>query len=514
MTTTTHDTDRLPTDRLPIVAGSTPTTGSFLSPAGRAIARLAGARVLVLNWRDVRHPQAGGAETYIHEIARRWVAAGVHVTFLTARPDGQPARETIDGIEIHRMGGALGVYARAGMRMFAAGHRYDVIVDCQNGIPFFSPLFVANVPVVQVVHHVHQDQFGTHFSPAMAAVGRVLEAKGATWVYSRHRSVAVSASTRQEMRRRLGVEGIIDIVPNGGADTRSAQADRALDPTIVLVTRMVPHKRVDDLLRALAEIRAEIPDLRVEIVGGGPMLEQLRELTMQLGLGLVVTFHGRVSDAERDRLLSAAWLTTSTSLGEGWGCSVLEAAAMGVPCVAVKVPGIRDSVIDGQTGWLVDSPCSSPADFGAALVAAVAELDDPARAERFARDCRRWAGRFTWDRSAELLAASVVSTMGREGVMSRRRRRRSRSDMTTLAWFTHADPRFAVASLRITDEVHVRGTRIAAILRGCDDVDALALLERIGARDVTVRTARRHEVLAGPDVADDPALAQHRGVFR
>ena len=132
--------------------------------APSALARLAGKRVLVLNWRDVRHPQAGGAEQYMHQIARRWVAAGAHVMWCTARPRGQQAVEVIDGIRVVRSGGELSLYLRAAARMVRTRADVDVVVDCQNGIPFFSPLFAGtDVPVVQVIHHVHQDQFDTRF---------------------------------------------------------------------------------------------------------------------------------------------------------------------------------------------------------------------------------------------------------------------------------------------------------------------------------------------------------------
>ena len=133
-------------------------TGS-LSPS--VLPQLAGLRVLVLNWRDIRHPQAGGAEQYMHQIARRWVAAGAQVTWFTARAAGQEPTEVIDGIRVLRSGrDALGSTPARPRAWCAAAADVDVVVDCQNGIPFFSPLFAgADVPIVQVVHHVHQDQF-------------------------------------------------------------------------------------------------------------------------------------------------------------------------------------------------------------------------------------------------------------------------------------------------------------------------------------------------------------------
>jgi hypothetical protein len=194
------------------------------------LAQLAGARIVVLNWRDVQHPQAGGAEQYMHQIATRWVGVGARVTWLTARGPGQSARAVIDGIEVVRAGGALSLYPRAASALLRRFGRIDYVVDCQNGIPFFSPLFVErDVPVVQVVHHVHQDQFGMRFGPVLAAVGRFLEGKGTRVVYKDRPTAAVSPSTRQELRRRLGFRGPIHIVPNGGSATPEVRSPR--DPS-------------------------------------------------------------------------------------------------------------------------------------------------------------------------------------------------------------------------------------------------------------------------------------------
>jgi hypothetical protein len=165
----------------------------------------------------------------------------------------------------------------------------------------------------------------------------------------------------------------------------------------------------------------------------------------------------------------------------------------------VRVPGICDSVLHGRTGWLTDDPTG----FATTLISAVAELSDRERAAAIGRECQRWASRFSWDRSAELMAASVVSAMKDREPLGRRHRRRARTDMTTLAWFSHSNPRQAAAALQLTEEVQVVGNRVAAVLRG-DDVDAISVLEHIGARDATVRTARRRDILAGPDVTECP----------
>jgi glycosyltransferase involved in cell wall biosynthesis len=455
-----------------------------------AVDRLNGSRVVVLNWRDIRHPQSGGAEQYMHQIARRWAAGGARVTWLTARAAGQARREVVDGIEIVRAGGALGVYPRVALSLLRRLGRIDVVIDCQNGIPFFSPLFVrAGVPIVQVVHHVHQEQFATRFGPVLSAVGRFLEGRGTRAVYGHRPIAAVSPSTRQELRRQLGFRGPIHIVPNGNDAAPTLRAPRDPDPTITVVSRLVPHKRVDLLLAQLASVAADVPQLRVDVVGDGPELHRLTTLAAELGLADVVTFHGYVPAATRDELLSRAWLTTSTSAAEGWGLSIVEAAAHGVPTLALQVPGVRDSVVHGRTGWLVHEV----RDFAVAATAALQELASDDRAREVTEACQAWADCFTWNRSAELLAG-VVHSAGDEAATLRS----ARSDLGVIAEFVPPSDWTGMDALRPTDQADIRDGRVRLLLTGCDEIDAVTTLQRLGINHADVRLADRYDLLVGP----------------
>ncbi|WP_284975505.1 glycosyltransferase family 4 protein [Arthrobacter sp. efr-133-TYG-104] len=465
-------------------------------------AQLAGKHVLVLNWRDIQHSQAGGAEQYMHQISRRWVQNGVQVTWFTGRDSGQAAEDVIDGIRILRGGGPLSIYGQAALKMLRGGANYDAVVDCQNGIPFFSPLFLPRTtPIVQVVHHVHQEQFRTKFSPPMAAVGRFLESAGAKTVYGQRSIVAVSPSTRLELRK-LGFSGPIHVVPNGSIDIPPLVAERATEPTIAVVSRLVPHKRLDLLLGQFAVAVRTVPKLRLDLVGDGPERSRLQQLAMDLGLDDAVTFHGYQPDAVRDELLGRAWLTASTSASEGWGCSVIEAAAWGVPCLAIRVPGIRDSVVEGRTGWLVDAP----REFANAMIDAVWALAAPRTASVMAAECREWAGCFTWDRSARLLTGALLEEekLLREGGDPRA----SHSDLSTLAQFDLPAEADLDTILRPTDEVAViGGSYVSVLMRGRDEFEAFAAVTRIGGEGVQLRPAGPNTLLAGPGSAFSPVDA-------
>ena len=460
---------------------------------------LVGARVLVLNWRDIRHPQAGGAEQYMHQTARRWAAAGARVSWIAARPQGLPAHERVDGIDITRVGGPLTLYVRAALLMLARRRRVDYVVDCQNGIPYFSPLFLSRrTTIVQLVHHIHQDQFATRFGPLLTSIGQFMEGRAARRVYGNRSLVAVSPSTRHGLRRRLGFRGPIHIVANGTEPAPVMRGPRDLDPTITVVSRLVPHKRIELLLEQLVSVRATMPNLRVNVVGDGPERRGLEQLSARLGLRQTVRFHGYLPAADRDELLNRAWLTCVTSASEGWGCSVVEAAARGVPTVALDVDGIRDSVIDGRTGWLV----AAAADLGTTIVAVLDALADDAVVERVTAACQGWAAGFTWDRSASLLSHILVDAGARRP--GRRDRRSARSDIATVVRFAvrpgSTDEAAVRSLLRMTDQVVVDDGRCSILLFGCDETDASCVLRRLGVRaeDAEARLADRYDLLLGP----------------
>ena len=234
----------------------------------QAAADLNGLRVVIVNWRDPWHPEAGGAERYAWETARGLLAHGASVTFLTARAPGQSRAERRDGIEIVRRGGRFTVYPLALGALLARRRSADVVLDCQNGIPFFTPLVLPRrVPVLCVVHHVHTTQFGVHFPPWLAWAGRLLEGPAARRAYRRQACVAVSPSTVGAMRDRLRWPGDIYLIPNGSpvpvspvpAESRAAQPVR-----LVWIGRLVAHKRAELVLPVAAR------GFTIEVIGRGP----------------------------------------------------------------------------------------------------------------------------------------------------------------------------------------------------------------------------------------------------
>jgi glycosyltransferase involved in cell wall biosynthesis len=371
---------------------------------------LSGLRVAIVNWRDPWHPEAGGAERYAWEMGCGLAARGAEVSFLTARSPGQSRRDRRDAIAIIRLGGRFTVYPLALGWLLAHRRSFDAVLDCQNGIPFFTPCVLPRrVPVLCVVHHVHTAQFGVHFPPWLAWTGRMLEGPAARLAYRHHACVAVSPSTISAMRERLRWRGDIYLIPNGvPAPPPAATARRSL----VMVGRLVAHKRAERIL-PIAERLSRHGGVAIDVVGRGPGAAPLAAGIAARGLTGTVQLHGFLPEAEKQAVVSGALLHLNTSQGEGWGLCVLEAAAAGVPTVAYDVDGLRDAVRDGETGWLVgDGELIEDV-----TERAVTELADPARRAAVAAACRAWAAQFSWGgsvaRMALLISASVRSGTSR-----------------------------------------------------------------------------------------------------
>lgn len=362
-------------------------------------------RILLLNWRDARHPEGGGSEKYLEEVARGLVGRGHRVTVRTARYPGALGDEVVDGVRYVRRGGRYTVYARALLALAMGRHRSDVVVDVQNGVPFLSPLVVPT-PVVNLVHHVHREQWPEVFGPLVARFGWWLESRVAPAVYRACPYVTVSEASRTELVG-LGVgRDRISLVHNGTDTVADPHVAKAAVPTIVVLGRIVPQKRIELALEAMAALLPDVPDLRLQVVGSGYWESTVREEVRRLGLQSRVTITGHVSEAEKHRILAEAWVLAVPSLKEGWGLVVVEAGVHATPSVAFRdAGGLRESVRDGETGLLVDGGI---AELTAALRSVL--LDDDLRL-RLGANAVTWARHFRWvetvRRFEEVLDAAV-----------------------------------------------------------------------------------------------------------
>lgn len=293
-------------------------------------------RIVIFNWRDTRHPLAGGAEAYTHEVAKAWAAIGHDVTVFVSRVDGESPSEILDGVRIVRRGSKLGVYREA-QPWYRSGPEADVVIDEVNTRPFLCASWRIRARVVALIHQLADDVWLHEFPLPVALIGRHFLEPRWLGTYREVPVLTISRSSAESLRAR-GLRQV-SVVPVGLPSPPTDPAERELRPTAVILGRLARNKRPDHALDAFRLVRDQVPDAQLWVVGSGEMEPQLRSAA-----GEGVTFFGRVDDVMKYRLLSRAHCLLATSVREGWGMNVSEAAVVGTRTVGYDVPGLRDSI--------------------------------------------------------------------------------------------------------------------------------------------------------------------------
>jgi glycosyltransferase involved in cell wall biosynthesis len=354
--------------------------------------------ILLVNWQDRANPQAGGAEIHLFEIFTRLAAAHHRVRLVCSGWPGAARRATIDGIRIERTGhrNSFALLGRRAVRRAIARERPDIIVEDVNKLPLFLALGT-RLPFCAIVPHL----FGTTaFEEASWPVASVVWAaeRPLPWAYRRAGFHAISESTQCDLVAR-GVPPSQIRVIHPGVDSRhftpAPGGRRAATPTFLYVGRLKRYKGIGFAIQALALARRHRPDLRLDIAGTGDHRAELEQVASRLGLDRAVVFHGFTSEERKIDLMRSAWANVFPSPKEGWGITVIEAAACGTPSLASESPGLRDSVRHGETGFLV------PHGDVESLAARMIELaDSPMLVARMGERARRFAEGLTWERTA------------------------------------------------------------------------------------------------------------------
>jgi glycosyltransferase involved in cell wall biosynthesis len=362
-------------------------------------------RILLVNWNDRENPHAGGAEIHLHELFGRIAQWGHDVHLVASGWPGCAPRAVVDGMQVTRVGGrhSFALRGRGAVRRALREQSFDVVVEDINKVPLFLPL-LTSLPFVAIVPHL----FGTTaFAEASAPLATIVWAAELPipWVYRRAGFHAISESTRDDLVRR-GVPQQRVVVIHPGVDSTwyrpDAAAPRAERPTFLYLGRLKRYKGVEFALHALAAARRERADIALDICGQGDDRARLERLARELGVGGAVRFLGFVTEEEKRRLLRRAWAVVFPSPKEGWGITNVEAAACGTPALASDSDGLRESVSDGETGYLV------PHGDAAALAQRMLVLaGDPALVARLGRAARAFAEGLSWDSAARASVAHI-----------------------------------------------------------------------------------------------------------
>jgi glycosyltransferase involved in cell wall biosynthesis len=350
-------------------------------------------KILLFNWRCWLNPAMGGAEVFTREILTRWAEAGHDVSLFTSEFPNCKKEETLDGVKVVRSGGRLSVYNEA-KKYYANRFRsvgFDVVVDEINTRPFFAPKFLDNgEQIVALIHQLAREYWFYETPFPISHIGyHYLEKK---WLksYAEVPVVTVSESTRKDLVD-LGFTRVF-VVPEGlNFEPLSGLAEEPAGRVVVYAGRLKRAKRPDHAIRAFKIVKEKVPEAELWVLGDGPFRGGVERLA-----GWGVRFFGGLSDVERRGLIRRAGVLVNPSVREGWGLNVVEAAALGVPCVAYDVAGLRDSVRDGVTGLLVES-----GDVEGLAEALVRVLRDAGLRRRLGENALKYAKQFSWDKTAD-----------------------------------------------------------------------------------------------------------------
>lgn len=362
--------------------------------------------ILILSWRGPGHPNAGGAEISTHEHAKAWVKAGNNVTLFTSSYIGAKREEIIDGVKIIRQGSeVLGVHLKAFIWYLSSNHpEYDLIVDQFHGIPFFTPLYTKPKKLA-FIHEVAKEVWSLNelvqpINYLVAFLGKSLEPL-IFKLYKNTNFMTVSESTKKDLQEWGIKEKNIFVIHNGINIPQQISIEKELNKTLIYLGALTRDKGIERAIEVFSFVNKKVSGLHFWVVGKSEkqVLQKVKTKVIEAGLDDIVKFFGYVDEKKKFELLKRAHLLINTSIREGWGLVVIEAAAMGTPTIAFDVPGLRDSIINGKTGVInkdhsIQTMSSNVIDL----------LNDNSRYQDMKLEAVKWSKKFSWgDSVAESL---------------------------------------------------------------------------------------------------------------
>lgn len=351
-------------------------------------------KILIFNWRDIKNPKSGGAEVHLHEIARRLASKDHEIVLVTSKFEDCKEIETIEGVQVIRIENKW-IFNLTAFWYYLSNLRneeFDLIVEDISKVPLYTPLYIRK-PLIGIIHHIHGKTLFKELS-FLKACYVYLSEKLIPFIYKKIPFITVSKSTKKELAQMNIPKENIRIIPNGVNHNLCKYGSEAENPTIVYFGRVKKYKRIGHLLKAFKLLEKTMDDVRLIIAGKGDANSRLKELAEQMNIENI-KIYGKTSNKEKIELLQKGWVFVTPSMKEGWGITVIEANACGTPCIAYSVPGLRDSIIDGETGFLVEDRNIQEL---AKTIGKVLTNEDLRKKLR--ENALNWSKIFTWSKSA------------------------------------------------------------------------------------------------------------------
>lgn len=359
--------------------------------------------ILILSWRGIGHPNAGGAEISTYEHAKGWVKAGHKVTLFTSSYLGCKTEERKDGLRIKRSGNQVfGVHLEA-FKWYVSQReeKFDLVIDQFHGIPFFTPLFVKEKKLA-FIHEVAKEVWSLNpwpwpFNLIPKIIGSTLEHLVFKLFYKKIPFITVSQSTKKDLIEWGILSNNITVIHNGLEKMQSKIVlSKDKHNILVFLGALAKDKGIEDALEIFAKINFQKADYTFWVIGKGDekYTEFLKQKCKKLFFEKKIKFWGFVDKDKKFELLEKAKLLVNPSIREGWGLVVIEAASVGTPTVGYDVPGIRDSIINDKTGIIDKQNSVESITFQIMNL-----LNDHSRYQKMREEALKWSKKFSWDKS-------------------------------------------------------------------------------------------------------------------
>ncbi|MFA5856716.1 MAG: glycosyltransferase family 4 protein [Candidatus Pacearchaeota archaeon] len=351
-------------------------------------------KILLFEWRDIKNPLSGGSEIYFHELAKTWIKKGHSVTIICSGWKDCKKEEEVDKIKIIRVGRPLSLYIKAPLAYFKLKEKPDIIIDVENGIPFFTPLFSRTKKILHI-HHVHKDVWFKEMKFPFSFIGWMIETKLMPLVYRKNKVITLSNSSAEEINKgKIGK--VVGIVNPGIEFYKYKKYKKNKTPAILFLNRIKKYKGLKILLDAIKDLdNRGIKEIEVWVAGSGDELENMKEYAKNLGLKNVI-FYGRVDEEKKKELMQKAWIFVNPSFIEGWGIVNIEANYFHTPVIGSDVGGIKDSIIDGKTGFLFKYGESKNLSKKIEKI-----IKDNNLRKKLEKESYNWAKQFDWETKGE-----------------------------------------------------------------------------------------------------------------
>ncbi len=317
-------------------------------------------KILWFTWKDLSHPHAGGAELVNEELAKRLVADGHEVTFIVGGyKNASPEEISPAGYKVIRVGGHYSLYWQA-FRYYNGNLKgwADLIIDEINTVPFFAKYY-AKEPVIMFAHMLCRKVWFYQLPLPLSLIGYLAEPLYLRLINAGS-IITVSDSTRQDLLRAGFKLKNVHIISEGIQMSPLPQLpplrSKSQPPAILSFGHMRPMKRTLHQIEAFNLAKQYVSDLQLWIAGdtAGRYGQKVLRTIQNSPYADDITYHGPLSPNKRLVLMREAHLILQTSIKEGWGLTVTEAASQGTPAVVYDADGLRDSVRHGETGLITE----------------------------------------------------------------------------------------------------------------------------------------------------------------